>query len=341
MPSLIALLMSAIVIISDIAHSEEELKRSKEFLHHIINTIPDPIFVFDKNHHWIVLNEAYSRLLGRPLKELIGKSARQVFSEHEATVFRQQDELVFKYGTEVEHEEEFTSSNGVTYQIATKRSLHKDAAGNLFLVGVIRDITQRKTVEEELRRTTVNLSRSNAELRLSQDRLNHLANHDALTELPNRNLFDDRLHECLKWADANQQRVALMFLDLDGFKQINDTLGHGVGDILLQAVAKRLSGCLRTSDLVARLGGDEFVILLNAIPNVQDVAKIAEKILTTLSQAFSISNQTILVTTSIGISIFPQDSKEANLLIQRADKAMYQAKELGKNQYRFASVSES
>ena len=340
-PSLVALLVSAIVIISDIAHSEEELKRSKEFLHHIINTIPDPIFVFDKNHHWIVLNEAYSRLLGRPLKELIGKSARQVFSEHEATVFRQQDELVFKYGTEVEHEEEFTSSNGVTYQIATKRSLHKDAAGNLFLVGVIRDITQRKTVEEELRRTTVNLSRSNAELRLSQDRLNHLANHDALTELPNRNLFDDRLHECLKWADANQQRVALMFLDLDGFKQINDTLGHGVGDILLQAVAKRLSGCLRTSDLVARLGGDEFVILLNAIPNVQDVAKIAEKILTTLSQAFSISNQTILVTTSIGISIFPQDSKEANLLIQRADKAMYQAKELGKNQYRFASVSES
>ena len=338
MPPLIALLVSAIVIISDIAHSEEELKRSKEFLHRIINTIPDPIFVKDKNHHWIVLNEAYSRLLGKPLKELIGKSDRQVFSEHEATIFRQQDELVFKYEAEVEHEEEFTSFEGVTYQIATKRSLHKDAAGNLFLVGVIRDITQRKTMEEELRLTTAELSRSNAELHLSQNRLNHLANHDALTGLPNRNLFDERLHDGLKRAGTSQQMVALMFLDLDGFKKINDTLGHGVGDVLLQAVAKRLSGCLRTSDLVARLGGDEFVILLSTISNVQDVAKIAEKILTTLSQAFSISNQTIFVTTSIGISLFPHDSEAADLLIQRADEAMYQAKELGKNQYRFAST---
>ncbi len=336
-PPLVALSVSVIVMISDIAHSDEELKRSKEFLHRIINTIPDPIFVKDKSHRWIVLNEAYSRLLGRPIKELIGKSDHQIFSEHEANIFKQQDELVFKYETEVEHEEEFTSLEGVTYQIATKRSLHKDAAGNLFLVGVIRDITQRKTIEEELRRTTQELSRSNAELLLSQDRLNYLANHDPLTGLPNRNLFDERLHECLKWADTTQQIVALMFLDLDGFKKINDTLGHGVGDALLQAVAKRLNGCLRTSDLVARLGGDEFVILLTAVPQVQDVAGIARKILTTLSQAFAVSNQTIFVTTSIGISIFPADGEEADLLIQQADEAMYQAKKLGKNQYRFAS----
>ena len=336
-PPLVALSVSVIVIISDIAHSDEELKRSKEFLHRIINTIPDPIFVKDKSHRWVVLNEAYSRLLGRPIKELIGKSDYQMFSEHEANIFRQQDELVFKCETEIENEEEFTSSEGVTYQIATKRSLHKDAAGNLFLVGVIRDITQRKTVEEDLRRKTDELWRLNAELRLSQDRLNHLANHDPLTGLPNRNLFDERLHECLKWAGTTQQMVALMFLDLDGFKKINDTLGHGVGDALLQAVAKRLNGCLRTSDLVARLGGDEFVILLPSVPHVPDVAGIARKILTTLSQAFAVSNQTIFVTTSIGISIFPTDGEDADLLIQQADEAMYQAKELGKNQYRFAS----
>ena len=337
-PPLVALSMSAIVVISDIAHSEEELKRSKEFLHRIINTIADPIFVKDKSHRWIVLNEAYSRLLGRPIEELVGKSDDQVFSQHEANVFKQQDELVFKHQTEAEHEEEFTSSNGVTYQIATKRSLHKDAAGNLFLVGVIRDITQRKTIEEELRRTTTELLRSNAELRVSQDRLNHLANHDALTGLPNRILLYERLIECLEWATLNTQMVALMFLDLDGFKKINDTLGHGVGDVVLQAVAKRLNGCLRTSDLVARFGGDEFVIILPAVPNVQDVMRVAEKILITLSQAFAISNQTIFVTTSIGISIFPTDGEDADSLIQQADEAMYQAKELGKNQYRFAST---
>ena len=336
-PPLVALSVSAIVIISYLAHSAEELQRSKDFLHRIINTIPDPIFVKDKNHRWIVLNEAYSRFLGKPIEELVSKSDYDVFPNHEADVFRQQDELIFKHGNEIEHEEEFTSLNGMTHQIATKRSLHKDAAGNLFLVGVIRDITQRKTIEEALRRTTAELSQSNAELRLSQDRLNHLANHDALTGLPNRSLLYDRLTEYLEWASINAQMVALMFLDLDGFKTINDTHGHGIGDVLLQAVAKRLTGCLRTSDLVARLGGDEFVIILPTILNVQDVTRVAEKILATLSQPFAISGQTIFVTTSIGISIFPHNSEEIETLLQQADEAMYQAKGLGKNQSIFAS----
>ncbi|KAM3092346.1 CHASE2 domain-containing protein [Phormidesmis sp. 146-12] len=335
-PPLLALASSAIVIISHIAHSEVELKRSKEFLHRIINTIPDPIFVKDNNHRWIVLNEAFSRFLGKPINELVEKSDYDLFPTHEADVFWQQDDLVFRYEHELEHEEEFTSLDGTTHQIATKRSLHKDAAGNLFLVGVIRDITQRKTIEEELRRTTAELSRSNAELRVSQDRLSYLANHDALTGLPNRNLFYERLNQCLTWAKTNEQMIALLFLDLDGFKQINDTLGHGVGDILLQAVAKRLNGCLRTSDTVARLGGDEFVIILPAIPDASDVEKVAEKILSTLAQSFAISGHTISVTTSVGISVYPNNGEEIEALIQQADDAMYQAKESGKNQFRVA-----
>lgn len=337
-PPLLALSISAIVIISHIAHSEEELKRSKEFFHRIINTIPDPIFVKDKHHRLIVLNEAFSRFLGKPLNELVEKSDYDLFSTHEADVFWQQDNLVFRYEHELEHEEEFTSLDGITHQIATKRSLHKDAAGNLFLVGVIRDITERKTVEEELRRTTAELSRSNAELRLSQDRLSYLANHDTLTGLPNRNLFYERLDRCIEWANTHEQIVALLFLDLDGFKRINDTLGHGVGDVLLQAVAKRLTGCLRTSDTVARLGGDEFVIILPAIPGMSDVIKVAEKILSTLSQSFVISGHTISVTTSIGISIYSHSNdEEIGALIQQADDAMYQAKKRGKNQFVIAS----
>lgn len=335
-PALLALLGSTGVVIATIAHAEEELKRSKEFLDRVINSIPDPVFVKDQKHRWVVLNEAYSKFLGKPIEDLIEKSDYEVFPEHEADVFWQQDELVFKYESEFEHEEEFTNSNGITYQIATKRSLHKDAAGNLFLVGVIRDITQRKHLENELRKTTQELKQSNAELRLSQDRLSYLANHDSLTGLPNRILLYERLSQCIETAKNNHQSIALLFLDLDGFKQINDTLGHGVGDLLLQAVAKRLTGCLRTSDVVARLGGDEFVVLLPAVEDSQGVIRVAEKILHILSQAFAISGQTLFITSSIGICLFPHQGEDLETLIQKADSAMYQAKKAGKNQFAIA-----
>ncbi|MBE9012914.1 CHASE2 domain-containing protein [Pseudanabaenaceae cyanobacterium LEGE 13415] len=335
-PAGIALFASSTVVIAAIAHSEEELKRSKEFLYRVINSIPDPVFVKDKQHRWVVLNEAYSKLVGKPIEEIIEKSDHEVFPEHEADIFRQQDDLVFKYESELEHEEEFTDANGTTYKIATKRSLHKDAAGNLFLVGVIRDITQRKTIEEKLRQTAEELSQSNAELRLSQDRLNYIANHDALTGLPNRILLYERISESISTAKANGQVLALMFLDLDGFKQINDTLGHAIGDLLLQAVAKRLTGCLRTSDTVARLGGDEFVVLLPTIPDTSNVTQVARKILSTLSQAFAISGETLSVTTSIGIALFPEHGDQLESLMERADEAMYHAKKTGKNRFAFA-----
>jgi diguanylate cyclase (GGDEF)-like protein/PAS domain S-box-containing protein len=336
-PPMLVLLGSTTIVIATIAHAEKELKRSTEFLHRVINTIPDPVFVKDKNHRWIVLNEAYSKLLGKPINELIEKSDHEVFPEHEADVFWAQDDLVFKHGCDSEHEEEFTNSDGITYHIATKRSLHKDAAGNTFLVGVIRDITQRKFVENELRKTTQELRQSNAELRLSQDRLTHLANYDALTGLPNRNLLYERLRQSIECATSNGQIVALLFLDLDGFKQINDSLGHGIGDLLLQAVANRLTGCLRTSDTVARLGGDEFVVLLPAIADMGDVVKVAEKISKTLSQAFAISGQTLFVTASIGMSLFPNHANDLETLIQKADEAMYEAKNTGKNRFVFSS----
>ncbi|HYX14100.1 MAG TPA: CHASE2 domain-containing protein, partial [Nostoc sp.] len=150
-PSLLSFGSSAIWMTSHIAHIQEEWKRSKEFLHHVINTIPDPIFVKNEQHQWIVLNEAYCRFIGYPNKLLIEKSDYDFFPKHEADVFRQQDDLVFRTQKPQEHEEEFTNADGQTHQIATKRSLHKDSAGNFFLVGVIRDITQRKLMEEQLK----------------------------------------------------------------------------------------------------------------------------------------------------------------------------------------------
>ncbi len=303
-PPTIAMLGSAVVITAHLAHLQEELKRSKEFLSSIINTIPDPIFVKDRQHRWIVLNQAYCKFLGYPLENLLEKSDYDVFPTYEADVFRQQDQHVFDSAQEYENEEKFTDKAGITHHIATKRSLHKDAAGNLFLVGIIRDITDRKRMEEELKRTAAELIRSNAELAQSASHLQHLANHDALTGLPNRKLFQERLSQALTWAIDNEQFVALLFLDLDGFKSINDTHGHDIGDLLLQSAAQRLSRCLRGSDTVSRLGGDEFTVILPAIPGAQDAGRVADKILTMLSQPFEIEGHTIFITTSLGISLY-------------------------------------
>ncbi|MBD2464194.1 CHASE2 domain-containing protein [Oscillatoria sp. FACHB-1407] len=334
-PPLLALFGSAVTMTSYIAYLQEELKKSKEFLNSVINTIPDPIFVKDQNHRWIVLNRAYCRFIGYPLDQLLDRSEPDFLPVEQAAHFWQQDNLVFKDGIEQEAEEEFTDANGVTYAIATKRSLHQDAAGNVFLVGVIRDITQRKKMEEDLKRTAAELVRSNAELRQAEDRLRRMAYHDALTGLPNRELLSDRLNQSLEWAQEHDQLVALLFLDLDGFKQINDTYGHDMGNLLLKAVAQRLTRCLRSSDTVARYGGDEFVVLLPAIPSVQDIARVADKILQTLTQQFVLDGKVILVSTSIGISIYPRDTHNQDELIKKADIAMYEAKGLGKNCYQF------
>lgn len=326
---------AAIMIVAHIAQLEEELKRSKDFLHKVINTIPDPIFVKDQEHRWIVLNEAFCKFIGHPLETLIEKSDYDFFPKPEADVFWDHDIVVFNSGEACESEEGFTTAHGNMRLIATKRSLHKDAAGNLFLVGVIRDITERKRLEEELKRTAAELEQSNAELKNSEGRLRQLAYHDPLTGLPNRKLFYERLAQSVEAAHTHNQLVAILFLDLDGFKLINDSRGHDVGDLLLKAVAQRLLGCLRGSDTVCRLGGDEFTVILPTIPGVQDAARVAEKILTTLVQPFVLEGHTVSITTSIGISLYPHNGEEIDALIKDADTAMYRAKERGKNRYEF------
>ncbi len=335
-PSLVCFGTSAIWMTSHIAHMQEEWKRSKEFLHHVINTIPDPIFVKNEQHQWIVLNEAYCRFIGYPNKLLIEKSDYDFFPKHEADVFRQQDDFVFRTQQPQEHEEEFTNADGQTHQIATKRSLHKDSAGNFFLVGVIRDITQRKLMEEQLKRTAAELSRSNNELKLKEDHLRYLAYHDPLTGLSNRKFFAEQLYESLHWAQHNNLLLGLLFIDLDGFKQVNDTLGHETGDRLLMTIAERLSNSLRASDTVSRLGGDEFTVILRAIPNVQIAAKVAEKILSSITKPIVLDGYTIRVSASIGISVYPYNSQDSETLMKQADTAMYRAKRLGKNRYEFA-----
>ena len=165
--------------------------------------------------------------------------------------------------------------------------------------------------------------------------ISHMAQHDILTNLPNRTLLQDRLSQAIVTANRNDSRIAILFLDLDGFKHINDSLSHAVGDRLLQLVAKRLLAAVRTSDTVCRLGGDEFVVLLSEVAHEGDAGVKAGKILSALSAPFEMEQITLRVTASVGVSTYPEDGRSAELLIRNADLAMYQAKEKGRNNYQF------
>jgi len=180
------------------------------------------------------------------------------------------------------------------------------------LVCVVRDITERTYAEEQIK---------------------HLAYHDALSGLPNRLLFKDRLTVAISHAQRDRAKLAVLFLDLDRFKVINDSLGHNIGDQLLQAVAARVQSCVRESDTVARLGGDEFTILLGHLPHGEDAALVAQKIIDAVRYPFHIEGREFFMTTSIGISLYPDDGIDAETLIKNADTAMYQAKEQGRDNY--------
>jgi diguanylate cyclase (GGDEF)-like protein/PAS domain S-box-containing protein len=314
-PTLITYIGSVIFITGQIAHTQEEFKRSKDFLQQVINTVADPIFVKNEKHQWVVLNDAYCKLIGFPQNQLVGKFDYNFFPKHEADAFIKNDEYVFKTHKFLENEEKLTDINGKLHLIATKRSLHKDSAGNLFLVAVIRDITERKFQEDNLR---------------------YIAYHDVLTGLPNRKAFAEELHESLTWAKSGNCLLALLFIDLDGFKQVNDSLGHKMGDLLLVTVAQRISNCLRGSDTVSRLGGDEFTIILRNIPKPQVAAKIADKILQTITEPIILESHNATVSASIGISIYPNTADNSETLLKQADAAMYRAKHLGRNRYEFA-----
>ena len=163
----------------------------------------------------------------------------------------------------------------------------------------------------------------------------HSAEHDFLTDLPNRMLLNDRVRQAISLAPRHSKKVAVLFLDLDGFKHINDSLGHPTGDKLLQSVAKRLLDCVRGSDTVSRQGGDEFVVLLSEIEHSDDAIISARRILQAVAQTHSIDHHDLHVTTSIGVSIYPDDGADAETLIKNADTAMYQAKENGRQSYQF------
>ena len=221
--------------------------------------------------------------------------------------------------------------------------------GEEVFIIVVRDISEQlaardqlarmnQQLEQRVRERTEELSQANAMLRdeidarvLNQQKLEHLAKHDSLTQLPNRANFSEQLDIAIHQALRHQRLVALLFLDLDGFKAINDQHGHGIGDKILIEVARRLSLSLRREDMVARMGGDEFTILLREISKAEDASQVAQKLIEAVNRPYLIDDHLCQLGTSIGIAVFPHNAKDADSLLRLADDAMYAAKESGKN----------
>ncbi|MFL6565576.1 MAG: putative bifunctional diguanylate cyclase/phosphodiesterase, partial [Burkholderiales bacterium] len=203
----------------------------------------------------------------------------------------------------------------------------------------LEDVTAEHAARELLQSSRDALERAVAErtteLQEANARARHLADHDALTGLPNRRLLEDRLTQALALSYRNRKQTAVMFVDLDRFKAINDSLGHAVGDIVLKEVAQRLVRQLRVGDTICRIGGDEFIVVLPELKRAADAAHVAQKVLEQLSQPFAAEERELIVTPSIGIAVFPEDGRDAETLIRSSDAAMYHAKELGRANYQF------
>ncbi|HEY5800364.1 MAG TPA: EAL domain-containing protein [Burkholderiaceae bacterium] len=198
-----------------------------------------------------------------------------------------------------------------------------------------REMRRADAIERSLAEMTVYIARIVIERDRTLNQAHHLAHHDELTGLPNRSLLQKTLELAISKSSTGSRRMALMFVDLDHFKIVNDTLGHHIGDLLLQVVAARLHHCLRQDDSVARLGGDEFVITLADLNHAQEAAAIADKVLASLQQPFSVDNHELHIGASIGIAMYPDDAADADALLRAADSAMYHAKSRGRNDYQF------
>ncbi|MEZ7911130.1 MAG: EAL domain-containing protein [Propionivibrio sp.] len=291
-------------------HAEEQLRLAFE----VINHTSEGVMVSDAQHRILSINPALERMIGLRNAQIIGRpSGAFVRALDDASFAAVNDALVSGRPWQGE----------VRLKKKTGRSLHSWAA-----IAVVRD-------NENRIKHHISVFSDMTERKEAQERIEFLAHHDPLTGLPNRLLLRDRVAQALAQALRMQNRVALMFLDLDRFKTINDSLGHPVGDALLKEVVERLRTCVRDTDTICRQGGDEFIILLNDVRDSEAVSRIAEKIHLRMTEPVLVGKHQLSTSFSIGIALGPDDASDFDTLLQKADTAMYHAKEAGRNSHRF------
>ena len=291
----------------------QHLQNRMRLVSQVFDSAIDGIVVMDVKGIIRFVNPAFLQTAGYSLQEVLGKTMRILKSnKHDHHFYRNMWHLLQETGKwkgEIWNQRK----NGEVYPEWLVANAIKDDLGQVTLYsGIFRDLSERMKYEEQIR---------------------YQAYHDALTGLSNRRSFYEKMHECILMAKRHKHIVAIMFIDLDGFKSVNDNFGHDVGDLLLKETGKRLQLCVRETDTVARMGGDEFTLILPNIVMKRDANKVAEKIKQALHETFEINGHFITISSSIGISTFPDDGDNEEILIKKADDAMYKAKQAGKNTY--------
>ncbi|MDZ5473204.1 EAL domain-containing protein [Bacillus sp. 31A1R] len=301
-----------VVVFRDITkqkHSQKEIRLAAK----VLENTSEGVLITDEKGTILSVNPAFEVVTGYTKEEVLGLNPSLLQSGiHDQTFYNEMWTQIKKHGSwkgEIWNKRK----NGEIFPEWLTISSIKDDEGKVTNhVAVFSDITDRKHAEDQLRK---------------------LAHFDALTGVANRYSLNKRLNSLIETAAKYNQQLAILFLDLDRFKQINDTLGHSYGDLLLKKVSERLKNLIKNKDMIARLGGDEFVIVLPNIKHPREAVHIAENIIHSLTQSFLLENQEVYISTSIGISLYPLDGLSMESLIRNADKAMYQAKSSGRNQY--------
>ena len=281
----------------------------------IFDTASENIVVTDANNRFITVNPAFTKTTGYTLEEVIGKTPKILKSGKQSSEFYASMWKDLNTNGQWDGELSNRRKNGEIYiEWLSIRAIYNHDNTVKMYVATFSDITEKKRADEIIWKQ---------------------ANYDVLTNLPNRRLFDDRLKHEIKIANRSKKLLALLFIDLDYFKDVNDNYGHEIGDMLLISVASRITETLRATDTVARIGGDEFAAILPQIENESDISKVANLIIEKLSMPFNLNGIDVNISASIGIAIYPKDGTAAKELLKYADKAMYKAKKDGKARISF------
>jgi len=301
--------------ISELKQAEAELKMADNVFSHTA----EAIMITNSHNRILRINEAFTRITGYEAIDVVGKRPNDVLKsgQHDADFYKTLWQSLNDDST-WEGEILDRRQDGTVFPAWHSISVVRDDQGDIIQhISIFSDITEKKNAEAYIQ---------------------NLAQYDQLTGLPNRMLFNDRLEHACSRSERTGVRTGLMFIDLDRFKNVNDTLGHQAGDYLLQEVAKRLTDTVRAQDTVARLGGDEFTVILEDLAHPEDAGIVAEKLLQALAKTVDIDGQAVVTGGSIGIGIFPDDGDDTESLVKHADMAMYQAKQQGRNRYKFYTI---
>ena len=309
---------SAVTVMSDVTELrkiERERKESEERFCSLFESSRDAIYIATGKGSFVDVNQAFVELFGYTKDETLKLNAKIAYLTNED---RERLKQVINENDFIrDFEIRLKKRDGTVMDCLLTVTYKRDETGEITQYqGIVRDITERKRTEETIR---------------------YMAFHDALTGLPNRSLFNDRLVMAMAHAKRFDEKVAVMMLDLDKFKDVNDTFGHSVGDLLLQAIAEKLTRQIRKGDTVARMGGDEFMLIFADLKQTDDVNTITEKILEDFQAPVTINGQALPITTSIGIAVYPDHGGDIDTLVKNADIAMYSVKQTGRNGYRYYS----